>query len=609
MRRLCLALVVALVPASGPRAGGPTGYEERCAAIAAARGVRSDTDRLHELFAVHWAYTLEEFPEFATRIGVPGHNDRWTDRSAEAIERRRRELEAPARALASIDREALSDADRLSHDLLGRGLDEALEGRRFPDEYLPVSQLSGVQLEAARILAMAPARTADDYADLLARLEALPVLVAQTIALMERGIGAGVVPPRITLDDVPRQILSLLPADPLASPLLGPFTRFPESIGARQQQRLRRRAADAFREPVAPAFRGLHRFVREVYLPAARETIALAALPDGDAWYAFAVRSSTTTRLAPREIHEIGVREVARIARAMEAVVAEARFEGSLPDFMRFLRTDPRFFFDDAPALLAAYRAIAKRADPELPRLFGKLPRLPYGVVPVPEHIAPAQPAAYYEPGSLAAARPGYFYANTYDLPSRPRWAMEPLTLHEAVPGHHLQIALAQELENVPAFRRHASYTAFTEGWGLYAEGLGAEMGFYQDPYARFGRLTFEMWRAVRLVVDTGIHAQGWSREQALAYLQERTGMTAHASEVEVDRYIAWPAQALGYKVGELKLKELRASAERQLGEAFDVRAFHDEVLAEGSLPLDVLEARIRAWVAGRTPGRATPLR
>jgi uncharacterized protein (DUF885 family) len=336
-------------------------------------------------------------------------------------------------------------------------------------------------------------------------------------------------------------------------------------------------------------------------VPACRESISAAALPDGEAWYAHEVRRHTTTGLPPVEIHEIGQAEVARLRGAMEEVIRTTRFSGGFGAFNEFLRTDPRFFFTTAEELLVAYRDIAKRADPELVRLFGTLPRLPYGVVAVPDHEAPSTTTAYYLRGSLEAGRPGLFYANTYDLAARPRWEMEALTLHEAVPGHHLQIALAAELEGLPEFRRMGeASTAYVEGWGLYAESLGEELGFYTDPFARFGQLTYEMWRAVRLVVDTGIHALGWTRDQALQVFRENTGKADHDISVEVDRYISWPGQALAYKIGELKLKELRAFAAAELGDRFDVRAFHDHVLGAGALPLDVLDARMRAWVAQR---------
>ena len=336
------------------------------------------------------------------------------------------------------------------------------------------------------------------------------------------------------------------------------------------------------------------------YLPRTRETVALRDVPDGAAWYAFLARQSTTTALTPEEIHHIGLGEVKRIRGLMDEVIAGSGFDGGFQAFVAFLRTDDRFFFTRAEDLLAAYRDITKRADPELVRLFGTLPRLPYGVKPVPAYAEKSQTTAYYEPGSPAAGRPGYFFANTYDLPSRPIWEMEALALHEAVPGHHLQIALAQEMEDVPEFRRHGRFTAFVEGWGLYAESLGGEMGFYADPYALFGRLSYEMWRAIRLVVDTGMHWLGWSRQQAIDYFKDNSGKAEHDIIVEVDRYIVWPGQALAYKIGEMKIKELRARAARAQGPGFDLRAFHDVVLGAGALPLDVLEERVAAWTAAR---------
>jgi uncharacterized protein (DUF885 family) len=431
---------------------------------------------------------------------------------------------------------------------------------------------------------------------MIARLEAVPVIVEQTIGLLREGARRGLTPPRITLRDVPQQILNQI-AEPEQAAPLRPFRSLPDAVPETERARLRAAASRAYAERAVPAFRRLHQFIEDEYLPAARDTIAMSALADGEAWYAFSVRQSTTTDLTPQEIHAIGLSEVARIRAEMDRLMAETGFEGGLAVFMDFLRTDQRFFFDRREDLLVAYRDIAKRADPELARLFGKLPRLPYGVVAVPSYAEKSQTTAYYEPGSPAAGRPGRFYANTYDLRSRPIWEMEALTLHEAVPGHHLQIALAQELEDVPEFRKHGFYTAFVEGWGLYAESLGQEMGFYTDPYARFGQLTYEVWRAIRLVVDTGMHALGWSRDQAIRYFEENAGKAEHDILVEIDRYIVWPAQALAYKIGELKIKELRAWATAQLGAGFDLRAFHDQVLGSGALPLDVLEAKIRRWV------------
>jgi uncharacterized protein (DUF885 family) len=324
----------------------------------------------------------------------------------------------------------------------------------------------------------------------------------------------------------------------------------------------------------------------------------LSDLPDGREWYAYKIHRYTTTYLSPEEIHEIGLSEVKRIRKKMEDIIAQVGFEGNFHEFTEFLRTDPQFYFSDAEDLIREYRDISKRADPELIKLFGRLPTLPYGVIPIPSYAEKSQTTAYYEGGSLMAGRPGYFYANTYNLKMRPKWEMEALTLHEAVPGHHLQIALALELGDLPEFRKHGGYTAYTEGWGLYAESLGEEMGFYENPYSKFGQLTYEMWRAICLVVDTGIHALGWSRQEAIDLFIENSSKTEHDVVVEVDRYIVWPGQALAYKIGELKIKELRAYAAGALDDAFDIREFHDELLGNGSLPLDLLEERMKKWVA-----------
>jgi uncharacterized protein (DUF885 family) len=545
---------------------------------------------------------MEESPEFATYAGWPGQDHRWTDLSLEAIARRNRELEIPERVLASIDREALPPEDQLHFDLFRRNVREGLEGRRFKSEYLPLSQMQGPQQDVARFLMIAAsgAASASAFENMLARLEALPVMLAQVKELMRRGLEAGLTPPRITLRDVAAQIVSQAPAAADESPLLRAFDRFPEAVPPAEQERLRREAARIYEAKAGPAFRELHDFFLGEYLPRTRETIALRDVPDGEAWYAFLVRQSTTTDLTPDEIHRMGLDEVARIRGLLELVVKDSGFAGTFAGFVDFLRTDPRFFYERAEDLVAGYRDIVKRADPELVRLFGRLPRLPYGVRPVPAYAEKSQTTAYYEPGSPEAGRPGYFYANTYDLRARPKWEMEPLALHEAVPGHHLQIALAQELPALPEFRKHGFYTAYVEGWGLYAESLGGEMGFYQDPYSRFGQLTYEVWRAIRLVVDTGLHALGWPRQQAIDYFISNAGKAEHDIVVEVDRYIVWPGQALAYKTGELKIKALRAECRQALGPAFDLRAFHDVVLGEGALPLDVLEARVRQWAASQ---------
>ena len=580
--------------------GAMTDLQAGARAIEESRGGKPEGERLHALFDLLWQYTLDEYPELATYTGDAGRNHRWTDHSLDAYDRRNREMELPARALATIDRAGLSAADQVHHDLFRRNVEESLEGRRFKGEYMPLTQMGGVQQNVAQTLMQMPYFQVSHFEDALARLEGVPALVAQTIALLDKGLETGITPPRVTLRDVPEQVRHQLAEDPLESPSLRPFLAFPDAVDETSRARLRQAAARVYAGAVAPAYRRLLEYLESRYLPLTRETIAARDLPDGDAWYAFAIRQVTTTSLAAEEIHRIGLDEVSRIRSQMGDVVARTGFDGTFAQFVGFLRTDDRFFFDRAEELLMTYRDICKRVDPELPKLFATLPRLPYGVVPVPSYAEKSQTTAYYEPGSPQAGRPGRFFANTYDLHARPKWEMEALALHEAVPGHHLQIAIAQELPEMPDFRRHGFYTAYIEGWGLYAESLGAEMGFYSDPYAKFGQLTYEMWRAIRLVVDTGMHALGWTRQQAIDYFTENAGKAEHDIVVEVDRYIVWPAQALAYKIGELKIKELRAHAATALGSRFDLRRFHDEVLGAGALPLDVLEARIEAWIAAQ---------
>jgi len=461
---------------------------------------------------------------------------------------------------------------------------------------MPLNQMDGIQQGAAEILALMPHETVADYEDMLARLEALPAAVEQTLALLQDGMKRGYTPPKITLRDVPKQLADLIPAEPMTSALLQPFTTFPAGFLEAERARLTDRAKSLYTSAVVPAFQKLHAYLTVTYMPACRESIAASALPNGAADYAFRVRIRTTTSLTPQEIHEIGLAEVKRIHAEMEIVVAATGFKGSFHDFTEFLRTDPRFFYDKPEDLVNGYRIIAKRIDPELASLFGKLPRLPYGVTPIPEFKAPSQTTAYYQTGAPKVGRPGWYFVNTYKLDARPKWEMEALSLHESVPGHHLQISLAQELEGVPEFRRHAGYTAFVEGWGLYAESLGEEIGMYKDPYSKFGQLAYEMWRAVRLVVDTGMHTMGWTRQQAIDYFRENTGKTDQDVIAEIDRYIVWPGQALAYKIGQMKIRELRTEAESRLGAKFDERKFHDAVLENGALPLNILEAHMKKW-------------
>lgn len=545
-----------------------------------------------------WAWDLREFPEWATSLGKREGLDRWTDVSPEAITRREADTRAFLDALEKIDAARLGAKWRLDYDLLRQDYELDVAGQRFPGERLALSQLGGVHSSLADLMEKVPAERPADFEAILARYRAWPVLVEQNIALLQRGLDTGVTPPRVTLVDVPRQLGALVEQDSIENPILAPFRAPAPLLTAGQRERYRREGLETFRTAVLPALKKFQKFVNETYLPGARETIGMSALPDGAAWYALNTRSSTTTDLSPQQIHEIGEGEVARLEEEMAARRKTIGFDGDKKAFGKFLRSDPRFFYAEAAQVVAGYRDICKRIDPELPRLFGRLPRLPYGVKEVPAHAAEASPTAYYDPGSARAGRAGYFLTNTTHLDQRPKWQMEALALHEAVPGHHLQIALAQELDEKPELLRERHYTAFIEGWGLYSEGLGREIGCYQDPYSDYGRLTFEMWRAVRLVVDTGLHALGWTRDQAIDYFREHTAMDDHNIKVEVDRYIVWPGQALAYKIGQMKILELRHRAEKALGEKFDVRAFHDVVLAEGAVPLSVLEKRVDDWIA-----------
>jgi uncharacterized protein (DUF885 family) len=554
-----------------------------------------------------WKRWMVEYPGMATAVGFPGQNRRWRDDSQEGIEARIRHLHESLAELKSISRDALPPAERLNYDLYRKVLETAEEGLKYGDDplpfrngslWMPMNQMDGIQQGAAGLIALMPRQSVANYEDILARLDALPKIVEQNLALLQEGLKKGYTPPKLMLRDVPKQIADLIPSDPLASPLLEPFTKFPAGFPEAERSRLTERAKTIYTSSVAPSFQKLHDYVASTYLPACRESIAATALPNGAAAYAFHVRWQTTTNLTPQQIHEIGLSEVKRIRAEMDKVIASTGFKGSFHGFTEFLRTDPQFFYDKPDDLVNGYRIVVKRIDPELAHLFGKLPRLPYGVCIIPEFKAPSQTTAYYQPGAPSAGRPGCYFVNTYNLHARPKWEMEALSLHESVPGHHLQISLAQELEGEPEFRKHIGYSAFVEGWALYSESLGEELGMYKDPYSKFGQLSYEMWRAVRLVVDTGMHSMGWTREQAIQFFKDNTGKTDQDITVEVDRYIVWPGQALAYKIGQLKIRELRTQTETRLGTKFDVRRFHDAVLENGAVPLGVLEAHMKRWMA-----------
>jgi uncharacterized protein (DUF885 family) len=567
--------------------------------VSPAHGEPSDTQRLHELFAERWEAQLRDNPEVATYLGDRRFDDRLTDLSEAAWKRRRAANRETLARIDAIDRAKLSEADRLNYDLFRILAASAVDGDRFPHELVPVNQMGGIYSLLGELAQQIPRDTVRDHENFLARMRSYPRAVDETIALMKRGLAVGLTPPRAIVGGVAELIENQIVEDPAHSPVFElAFSRFRSSIPAGEQARLRKEALEVLRTAVVPALRKLRHFWVEEYYPATRESIAWTSVPDGEAWYAFRVREQTTTDMTPEEIHALGLSEVRRIRNEMESVMKTAGFEGTLDEFFVYLRTDPKFFHQSREELLAAYREISKRIDPELTRLFRTLPRLPYGVVPIPEYSEKTQTTAYYWPGSPEANRPGYYYVNLYDLKSRPKWEMEALSLHEAVPGHHFQIALAQELTDVPLFRRWGTFTAYVEGWGLYAESLGPELGMYTDPYSKFGQLTYEMWRAVRLVVDTGMHAKGWTRQQAIDFFASNSSKPMLDIENEINRYIAWPGQALAYKIGELKIKELRARGEKELGEQFDIRAFHDTLLGAGPLPLSLLEARMNEWIS-----------
>ncbi len=552
--------------------------------------------QLHALFEEEWEYVLEENPHWASRLGDRRWNDRWPDVSLAATERQHQHRQEVLERLEAINTEALSEADKLNYTLFRKDYELEVEVHQYRPYLLPLNHRGGIQTRNA-LADWLRFATVKDYEDWIARLRAFPTLVDQTIALMREGIRLGIVYPRVIMERVPKQISAQIVDDPGESLFFKPFKKFPDGIPAAEQERLAAEAKTAVGEHIIPSFRRFQEFFINEYLPACYDRVGAWQLPRGRELYAFRARGYTTTDLTPEEIHQIGLREVRRIRGEMEKIIEEVEFEGSFQEFFEFLRTDPQFYYDDPEELLEAYRAIAKQIDPTLVRLFGRLPRMPYGVEPVPEHSAPHAGFASYRWPAADGSRAGTYFVNLYKPEVHPKYGMEAVSFHEAVPGHHLQIALAMELENLPKFRRFGRYAAFGEGWALYAETLGEELGFYQDPYSKFGQLSEELWRAVRLVVDTGMHYLGWTRQQAIDYSKANPARSEYVIVNQIDRYISWPGQALAYKIGELKIKELRARAEQELGERFDIRAFHDTVLGSGAVPLDVLEVIVEDWI------------
>ncbi len=564
------------------------------------RAMSAEAEQLARLFDESWQFALREDPLFATQAGDARYNDRLP-RETLADQQRRLAAERLFLArLAAIDRRQLARADQINYDIFRRLKRDAISEYEFGGNLMPITNRSGFHVSFPELPRETPLATVQDYDNYVARLRAFRQYADDNIELMREGIRQRITLPAVVLEDVDKTIAPHVVDDPAQSLLFKPMASFPESFGEADRRRLESAAKAAISESVVPGYRKLLEFVAREYLPACRQQIGASALPKGREFYRYRVRHFTTLDVEPQEVHDIGQAEVRRIRAEMDATIGRTGFQGDRSKFIEFLRTDPQFYVDSPEKLLAETSLVLKRMDGELPRMFKRLPRTPYGIREIPQFIAPRTTTAYYMPPAGDGSRAGFYYVNTSNLKSRPLFEIEALSLHEAVPGHHIQIALQQELEGLPEFRRFSHATAFVEGWGLYAERLGLEVGFYKDPYRDFGRLSYEMWRACRLVVDTGMHYMGWTRQQAIAFMIDNTALTEHNITAEVDRYISWPGQATAYKMGELKIRALREMAEERLGARFDVREFHDVVLGSGAVPLDVLEANVEEYVAGR---------
>lgn len=561
---------------------------------------QTEREKLHKIFDETFSADRDEMAsrrDLANgRIELTG---KWRDMSTEGIERFRAGRRDRMRRLQALDVSSLDATDRFNYRLLSSNLKSRIRLDEFPADLLWISQYGNASVigRISNTLMNAPTTSLRDYENLLAQIRSVAQLLEQVTARLEDGRARGVTVPRATVRDLPRQLELLSSGDPLDHPFLEPFRNLPASISEMEQERLKREAAALTDSSLMPAIRKLREYLINTYIPQTRETIGRSDLPEGPAWYRAEADSFTTTQMTPQQIHKIGLSEVKRIRAAMDSAIAASGYKGTFEEFQRFLRTDPRFYFTDGEEYLRACRELCKRIDAELPKLFKRLPRAPYGVRAIPDFAAPNTTTAYYTPPPRDGTQPGWYNVNLYKLEERPKFEMEALTLHESVPGHHLQLALQNEIENRPRFRELLNVTAFTEGWGLYAESLGEALGLYRDPYSKFGALSYDMWRACRLVVDTGMHAMGWPRQRAIDFMKANTALTEQNIVAEVDRYISWPGQALGYKIGELKIKELRRRAERELGDKFDLREFHDAVLKNGAIPLDILEEEIDAWI------------
>ena len=562
--------------------------------------VRGQTSAVDSLLAKHWEWTLQQSPVFAGELGDRSGDGRLPDASLAAQTQTGEFLKEILREVKLLEGRDLNDTDRLNLTIFKRFLEDELSELNLNSHLIPITNRWGFHIYFAELYKTLPFNNEVDYDSYLGRLKAYSKYTDDHIEVMREGIRRGYVLPAIVLEGYEDTISSHIYDEPTKSPLYTPFTKLPDQIAESSRIRITKEGAELIESHVIPSYARFLKFINEEYLPASRNSIGASALPNGREFYRHRVRKYTTLDVSPEEVHEIGISEVRRIRNEMEAIPEQLEFEGSFAEFLTHLRTDPKFYPKDVESYKKEVAYILKKMDGQLPQLFGKLPRTPYGIKEIPAYIAPKTTAAYYQPPSGDGRIAGFYFINTYNLKSRPLYQLEALSLHEAVPGHHLQLALQQELENMPAFRKYNGFTAFIEGWALYSERLGLETGFYQDPYSDFGRLSYEMWRACRLVVDTGIHYLGWTREQAIEFMSENTALSRHNIVAEVDRYISWPGQALAYKMGELKIRELRTLAEKELGSEFDIRNFHDVVLGSGAVPLTVLEDNILRYLGHR---------
>lgn len=548
-----------------------------------------------------WQLQLSASPEMAYSMGDASAAGKLSDLSPAALAKLNQGQIAVLARLKALDRSSLSKEDKINAQILEDQIQNDVDLYRFKDYYLPITAESGFH---AYITSIAQGRfnTLEDYRNYIAKLNALPTYFAQQTHWLKKGLAEGITPPKVTLNGFEDSISAyIVPVE--KSGYFKPFTQYPSYFTEAQKTQLTQEGSALVEQKVLPLYQNFYDFMTKEYIPNARENIAASSLPNGAEFYENRVRYYTTLNMTSAEVHELGLKEVKRIRQEMEQIIKSVGFKGSFADFLHFLRTDAQFYTTSADQLLKEAAFIAKKADAMLPKYFGKLPRKPYGIAPVPAEIAPKYTTGRYS-GSNSDDEPGYYWVNTYALDKRPLYELEALTLHEAVPGHHLQISLNSELTSLPDFRRYGYISAFGEGWGLYCEYLGLEAGFYQDPYSNFGRLTYEMWRAARLVVDTGMHAQGWSRQQAIDFMASNTALSLHNVTTEIDRYISWPGQALSYKIGELTIKRLRAKAEQELGDKFDIRAFHDAVLENGSVPMSILEQQINDFIEAKKATR-----